>query len=252
MNSMKRVLTGMFAMGVAILPTSIQAEGLDWISDGETFETEITVTGGWDSMYLAEGRDDLDEGGLAYGEISGAAGPFSLGTWYASATDVDYDEWNLFGELGLDLSDSLSSYVGYTFLTFYEANGDSEDHEFGAGLSFAASDVLEITVDYVFSDEADGSFVELGAASSKELSDSLGLRSYAVLGIDFGYRTEAHDGWNHFQLGIEIDYAMTDLVSIGGYVTHAIALDDIDKEEQSSGSEIGDNTAVGAYVQMSF
>ncbi len=215
------------------------------------WETGAAVTGGFDSMYLAEGRDDLGEGGLLYSEFAGEFGPTSFGVWFADGTEVDYNEVNLFAEVGFDLTETLSGYVGFTYLAFFEPDDNTEDSEVGFGFAYAPRDWIETTADYVYSFDAEGGFVELAVASPQSLAESLVVTPYALLGLDFGYRTEENDGLNHFQIGVDLEFAVTEFLSVGGYVAHAIALDDIDEEEKATGEDIGDNTAGGIFVTLS-
>jgi len=218
----------------------------------DQLEAEASATFGWDSIYLAEGRDDLGDGGLVYSEFAGSAGPVSIGTWYADGTDTDYNEWNLFGEIGFELADGLEAYIGYTYLAFFDSGEKSDDNEVGAGLSYAITDYLEATADYVYSFEASGSFVELAVGAPYELADGFSVAPYALLGLDFGYRTDEYNGWNHFQLGIDAEYVIGERFAIGGFAAYAFALEDIQKEEDDSGEEIGDNPAFGVFASVAF
>jgi len=122
-NSLSLILNGVFlsfssglaAQGVAELEDIEKESPLAFLNE---LESSAAATFGWDSIYLAEGRDDLKDGGLWYSEFAGEAGPLAVGAWYADGTEVDYNEWNLFGELGFSLTEELSVYVGFTFLAF--------------------------------------------------------------------------------------------------------------------------------------
>lgn len=218
----------------------------------DELEGNAAATAGWDSIYLAEGRDDLGDGGLTYAEFAGSVGPVSLGTWYADGTDVDYNEWNLFGEVAFELTEGLEAYIGYTYLAFFSEGEKDEDNEVGVGLSYAITDYLEAAADYVYSFEAEGSFVELALASPYEVADGFSVAPYALLGLDFGYRTEEYNGWNHFQVGIDAEYLIGERFAIGAYAAYAFALEDIDREEDESGESIGDNPAFGVFASLGF
>jgi len=240
---------GLAAQGVAELEDMEKESPLAFLNE---LESSAAATFGWDSIYLAEGRDDLEDGGLWYSEFAGEAGPLAVGAWYADGTEVDYNEWNLFGELGFALTEELSAYVGFTYLAFFEEGEKSEDREIGVGASYAIGDYLEAAADYVYSFEAEGSFVELALAAPLEPVADLALAPYALLGLDFGYRTEEHDGFNHFQVGIDAEYALAENFAVGGYAAYAFALEDIDKEEDRTGEDIGDNPAFGLFASLSF
>ncbi|MBC2602255.1 hypothetical protein J3R74_000480 [Puniceicoccus vermicola] len=243
------------------IPAALSAQAVDEIEELEKgsplaflneMETDASATFGWDSIYLAEGRDDLGDGGLVYSEFTGSAGPVALGTWYADATDVDYNEWNLFGEIAFELTEGLEAYVGYTYLAFFEDGEKSDDSEVGVGVSYAITDYLEASADYVYSFEAEGSFVEVAIAAPYEISEGFSVAPYALLGIDFGYRTEEYDGWNHLQVGLDAEYLISERFAVGGYAAYAFALRDIEKEEDTTGQEIGDQPAFGVYASVGF
>lgn len=243
------------------LPSVITAQGTAKLEELEKesplafldeLEADAVATFGWDSIYLAEGRDDLGDGGLTYAEFAGSAGPVSLGTWYADGTDVDYNEWNLFGDIAFELAEGLEAYIGYTYLAFFSEGEKDEDNEVGVGLTYAITDYLEAAADYVYSFEAEGSFVELALGAPYEVTDEFSVAPYALLGLDFGYRTEEYNGWNHFQVGIDAEYLFGERFAIGGYAAYAFALEDIDREENDSGESIGDNPAFGVFASIGF
>ncbi|MGE9291896.1 MAG: hypothetical protein ACQKBT_12930 [Puniceicoccales bacterium] len=243
------------------LPPVLFAQAVDEIQEMEKgsplaflneMETEASATFGWDSIYLAEGRDDLGKGGLVYSEFTGTAGPVALGAWYADATDVNYNEWNLFAEIAVEIADGLEGYLGYTYLDFYDDGEKTDDNEVGVGLAYAITDYLEATADYVYSFEAEGSFVEVALAAPYDLAEGFSVAPYVLLGIDFGYRTEEYDGWNHLQVGLDAEYLIGERFAIGGYAAYAFALRDIEKEEDSTGEEIGDQPAFGVYASIGF
>jgi len=250
------ISAGSFA-GLASLSAQAEAE-LEQLEKGgspaflDNLEGDAAFTAGWDSIYLAEGRDDLGDGGLYYADFSGTVGPVALGTWFADGTDVDYNEWNIFGEVGAELADGLEGYLGYTHLIFFDGGEKSDDNEVGAGLTYAIGEYLEVAADYVYSFEASGSFVELAIASPYEVTEDFAIAPYAILGLDFGYRTDEYNGWNHFQLGIDAEYVIGERFAIGGFAAYAFALEDIQKEEDDSGEEIGDNPAFGVFASVAF
>ncbi|MFP4352484.1 MAG: hypothetical protein ACLFRP_09725 [Puniceicoccaceae bacterium] len=237
------------AQGMAELADMEKESPLAFLDE---LESSGAATFGWDSIYLAEGRDDLEDGGLYTAGFAGEAGPLAVGAWYADGTEVDYNEWNLFGELGFALTEELSVYAGFTYLAFFEEGDKSEDREIGAGASYAIGGYLEAAADYVYSFESEGSFVELALAAPLEPAADLELAPYVLLGLDFGYRTEAYDGFNHFQVGVDAAYALTGNFAVGGYAAYAFALEDIDKEEDRTGEDIGDNPAFGLFASLSF
>ncbi|MEM0965243.1 MAG: hypothetical protein AAGJ81_03700 [Verrucomicrobiota bacterium] len=250
------ILSGMVLAAAPVLSqTEAELEELEKdapLTFLDELKGEANFTAGWDSIYLAEGRDDLGDGGLVYAEFSGTIGPAALGTWFADGTEVDYNEWNIFGELSAELADGLEGYIGYTHLIFFDDGERSDDDELGVGLTYVIHEFLETAVDAVYSFEAGGAFLELGLGVPVGVTDSFSLAPNAILGLDFGYRTDEYDGWNHFQVGIDAEYSIGERLAIGGYAAYAFALEDIDREEDETGEDIGDNPAFGVFASISF
>jgi hypothetical protein len=58
-------------------------------------------------------------------------------------------------------------------------------------------------------------------------------------GFDYGYRSESHDGLNHLQVGIDVEYALTERYTLIGYVAHSFAQDAIEREDLGDVSWLG-------------
>lgn len=197
-----------------------------------------------DSAYVSEGRDNLDDGGLASYEIGADFGSgVSAGIWTADDTSdvVDYEETNFFVEYGFEAG-TLDAYVGATHLSF---NDGSSDNELGFGL---ATTTLPATFgfDYVRSAEADGFFVELSVSNDYEMTNGLNLTPYAIYALDYGYASEVNDGHNHTQLGVDASMEIAEGIEVFGYVATSLAGDDV---EQDGGD---DETWGGVGVSFSF
>lgn len=184
----------------------------------------------WDSKYVTEGRDNLEEGGLVSTALDVSAFGFTANAWLADGYDVDYTELNLGLAYGLEFG-GFEAYVGYTYLHFWSEEPDADDHEIGAGIAYTELGWLVPAVDYVYGYESGGSFVELSVASEIPLiEDVWNLVPAVILGLDFGYASNEHDGANHVQLQLATEYALTETVTLGGYVAQSLALDDVDRD----------------------
>lgn len=167
-----------------------------------------------DSRYVSEGRGNLEEGSLVSLEAVTKRGALAFGVWLATGDVGNYDEYNLFLEYGVELG-GTEAYVSYTRLEYPE--GDEGDNEIGLGFTFNQFSKFVAGVDYVYSTEARGGFVELNLSTSVSLLEGrLTVEPYILEGLDFGYATGEHNGANNFQLGVGISYALTDRLSLVG------------------------------------
>jgi len=66
--------------------------------------------------------------------------------------------------------------------------------------------------------------------------DVLKLQPYALLGLNFGYNTDACYGWNNFQSGLKSTWKINRIVSIFGSVNYSVALTAL--EEIDQGNEV--------------
>ncbi len=171
-------------------------------------------------MWATEG-DGIYNGNLPsrFGEE-----PFA-GAWFASADSGPYEELNLYVNYGVELG-PVYGYAGYTRLEFPEDN--ESDNEISVGMELNGAGYVKPALDYRFSTEADGGFMELSVNTEFILLNGrLALGPYIMEGFDFGYASEQHDGPNHFQIGIDFTWALTGGRRIVGSVAHSRALEDV-------------------------
>jgi hypothetical protein len=204
----------------------------------------VELTAAYDSKYVSEGRDNLGDGGLiGYEGVASFENGLAVGAWFAYSTDdqVDYEERNYFAEYGF-AAGPVEAYVGYTHLSF---NDGSHDNEFGAGI---ASTELPVTLalDYVYSVEAEGSFVELSLSKDFETDMGLVITPYVLQAFDYGYATEMNDGDNNTQIGLGVSKEVAMNVTVGAHINHSFAGDDVDKDG------LGDETWGGASITFAF
>jgi hypothetical protein len=194
----------------------------------ESFEfssINYTVEAFWDSHYVSEGRNNLDDGGMFSALGSAQYKGFVAGAWYGIADTVSYDELNLFAEHGWEF-DYFDISAAYTRLEFLK---DEEcDNELSAGLSLTCVPVVVPSVNYVYSTEADGGFVELILCSPHELLEGkIIVDPYIMQCIDLGYASDEYDGWNNTQVGIAVDYNISDTFCLIGTVNQSWANQDV-------------------------
>ncbi len=184
---------------------------------------------GWESRYISEGRNNLDDGGIATIEAGVGFEGFDAGFWYALADTVSYDELNLFCQYGVEVN-SVELYAGYTRLEFLK--DDDYDNEFYAGVALNHFDRLVPALEYVHSTEAQngdgGGFAEASLTAPVELLDGrLILAPYLLQGFDFGYASDHYDGFNNFQFGLGAHYELTEIFHLRSSLNHSIANHDV-------------------------
>lgn len=193
---------------------------------GET--AEFAVTGLWQNKYITEGRDNLGNGGLLSLEGAAEWRGAAVGVWLATGDSESYDEVNIFLEKGFSAG-ALEGYLAYTRLEFLE-DGE-KDNELAAGLAWACLPWLTPAIDYTYSTEADGAFLELSLRSEITLcSGQLVIEPYVLEGVDFGYASKDYDGPNHIQVGLDWTFPLTEQVEIVGAIAHSWALRDVAKD----------------------
>jgi len=177
---------------------------------------------GWENRYFSEGRDNLDGDSLWASSIEGGWSHLSSGIWYAESPDQDYDELQM--TLGLSGAwKNLEAYLAGTRIEFPHS-GDS-DEELGAGILWTGlPGGLELSLDAYHSFEADGSFCELALARELASHDRLVLTGLGVVGLNFGYVADGHDGFNHLSLHLILDYGITEFLSLTANCAYSWAI----------------------------
>jgi hypothetical protein len=188
---------------------------------------DLAATVFWDSKYVSEGRDNLEEGGLSslaldWSQSLGQVGELALAGWYAEGTSTDYSELNL----GVAYSWSLENIgisLGYTWLDF--AEDDESDSELSMELGTTIHDEVDLGAVFTYSTEADGTFIELMVSTSIE-NEKLSWSPFLLLGINAGYVADEHDGLNNLQMGVEVSVPLSEKLELGGYLAYTIGLDE--------------------------
>ncbi len=209
----------------SILPQQEAPQDSSWAFDWEL---------GWESQYVSQGRINLDDGGIYWMNTAVEFGNLTTYALVGRGDTQHYTEWNLGLEYGFDLTDNLEATLGYQRI---EVSGNYHcwDNELFAELAFTATPWIVPSVSYVYSTEMAGYFVEFSLHSYWDLSEHLSIAPYITQGLDFKYRTQAHDGRNHLQFGLEANYALNDNINLSGHISHSIAQRDIELEAKSSG-----------------
>lgn len=201
-------------------------------AQNQSSPAELGIDARWNSRYVSEGRDNLDgddlisvSGGLSWGQ-------WQAGGWFGAALGQDYQELNLYVERGLELG-PVRLYGRYARLDFPADQRD--DNELSAGASLTVVKWLESTVDYTYSNEAEGGFLTVSVGASGTVWDRLELSAAALQGFDYGYASESFDGANHREASLEAALHLTGRRRLVGSISHSWALADV---ERSGGGDL--------------
>jgi hypothetical protein len=197
---------------------------------GAQEDATATVTGGvgatWESRYISEGRNNLDEGGLFTSVLDAGTdlpvGELGLSSSYSSGYDVDYTEINLGAGWTVPLGD-FEATAGYTYLDFY--SDDEDDHEISLDVAYTGLDFLTPFVGGYYSFESEGSFIEAGLSASCACRSNLSLEPFALIGFNEGYVADGHDGANHVAAGVNASLALKENLSVDASLTYTAAID---------------------------
>lgn len=177
---------------------------------------------GWESRYFSEGRDSLDGDSLFVGSFEMGWNHLAGGVWYGYSPDQHYDEL----QLSLALSQSIGDfdfYGAYTYLGF--PFDGSHDNEIGAGAAWSWLPMdVDLSADLYYSFDADGYFVEISAGREFSITDRLALNFSVPFGINQGYVADGHDGANNIALRLELEFSLTDSISVTAHTTYSWAL----------------------------
>ncbi len=204
------------------------------------------LSAAWDSAYVSEGRDNLGEGGLVSGALDVSWRGLGLSGWVARGDTIDYREINI----GVAYSFSLGpvgAMVGYTRLEFDGAGEAPGDNEIAAAVSIPIPGALELAVGGRYSTEADGAFFDAIVRRPWTIGTSgVIVTPYLAYGVDHGYASAEHDGPNHLEAGVSLDWPVRGGVVVSLYGAHCWAQRDVELDG------LGDVTWGGVRVAMGF
>ena len=220
-NRIQFSFTIRFIVPSAVLCTLLTAE----VTAQESV-TSFNAALAYDSKYISEGRDNLDEGGIGSFTAEWAAptdgkGELVLAAWYGEAIDDNYSELNLGIGYGWSL-EKIDIAIGYTWLDF--AEDDATDNEFSLELGTNLYDDINFGAAFTYSTEAEGTWIDL-ELSKDYVQDKFVWSPYLLLGINAGYVTDEHDGLNNLQIGLHLATELSDGFELGGYIAYSMGLD---------------------------
>ncbi len=190
---------------------------------GEPFSLGAEVSLGYDSSYIFRGVDFGDN--LIWGDVNIGVPvtdtvDVTVGAWYASLADRDYDELNVYGGVSADLG-AFELGIGLTWYEFTRTD-DADIVEPGANIGTSVGPV-DLSLGYYFDTEVDGHYIELSGESTIEITDAVAL----VPGVSVSYADDYYgvSGFNNVGLSLALPIALTDTATLTPYVAGSIAID---------------------------
>lgn len=177
---------------------------------------------GAESRYVSEGRDNLDGDSLLTAAAEMGWKHVVAGVWYGASPNQAYDEL----QMSVALTHSIGSWDGYLAYTHLRTPfDDGYDNEFGLGLVWGELCYgLEVTLDGYYSIDAEGSFWAFGVNREFKLSDHWTCSGEGLVGVNQGYISDGHDGWNHLALKAELQYDFTETLALNAHLSYSWAL----------------------------
>lgn len=196
------------------------------IAQAESWDFSATTT--WESKYVENGRNELEEGGIFTMEAIAAYESLSFGAWSVLGDSVDYKELQLTAAYGLTF-EGIDLTGGWTHLEF-DPDSASDDELF-LEISPGILAGFDLSAALVHSFEADGSFLELRLGHTLAFfEERLTVEPYLQENFDFGYRTAAHDGLSNLEAGVDLSFALNKCFNIVAFLAHSWAQEDVERE----------------------
>ena len=180
----------------------------------------FSLSAGADSRYVSEGRDNLDrEGGILWANAIGhyhALGGSIVGEVTGiTAWEADYEELGLTAGYEFELG-SVTLSAAATYLWFPE--DDEDDVELAIAGEWSHDCGFGIAAEAVWSTEAEGWFGEMELYYEFECCEHLVLTPSVFLGVNQGYVSDEHDGFNHIGAQLAGSVPLSENIEASAYV----------------------------------
>lgn len=198
---------------------------------------EVSV--GYDTHYIFRGfnfGENLVWAGVDLGVPLTDALSLNLGTWYGSLSEDSYDELNLLAGLSYDLG-AFEVGVGaiwYYYPQGFDGNdiGIDDSLELGATIGTSVGPV-DLGLGYYYDLEEEGSYLELGAETTIELTDRIAL----VPGGSISYADDYYgvDGFNAVGASLSLPIGLTDRATLTPYIAATWEIDESGQDDEVYG-----------------
>ncbi|QFU23234.1 hypothetical protein FM038_25585 [Shewanella eurypsychrophilus] len=210
-------------LALVLLAMKTAMGGTDSLVAHNTFlepDNEFHFEVGIDSLYMAQGRNQLDDGGMVWGHVSHGLGYINLYSTAGRATHQDYTELTIGMQyLESDIAEFELSF-GFQLIEIFASERES-DLEIIALLAYSGFDWFTPSVEHTYSLEADGHFVEVSLhGMSLDIVYGGTLTPYLTQAFDFEFALDEYNGPNHFQLGLEAVFPISPRLHLFGHLSH--------------------------------
>ena len=149
----------------------------------------------------------------------------SLGAWYGTLWDGNYNELDLTGGATYD----FGPLVGGVLYRHYIYDGDYSDNN-EVGLSLATKDWNGLTFSLAsfYDFEFEGYYFELGAAYNRQLTDMVGLSLTAGVSYVIEYPNDTVDGFNHAFVQAGLPLTLKENVTLTPFIRGVFPIDALD------------------------
>jgi hypothetical protein len=230
---LRMVLVWVFAL--QIKPVCLANTGSDW---------GLSINPEWANKYVSEGRNNLDSGGLFSIDLSTSWKQFTFGGWFANGDTESYQEVEIYLEYAYAFY-SVESYLKFSHFEFPKDN--DKDNELAVGFELAQWESITPAVDYTWSSEATGGFLELTLSSVIEY-EAYGIDyiPYITQAFDFGYATTDYNGPNNLQIGLQAIMPLSTNTYLTFNVNHSWGQGDVKRDDMDDVTWFG----IGLVVDM--
>ena len=222
--------------------------------EASAFQKNQTDTGliarvQWESHYVSEGRDNLDNSGIQTTSVDIKGSHYNLSIWNGWGYDSDYDELQLTPSFTHELN-NLDFYVYYNYKHYFKEN--ESENELGSGFSYGGLPYnISFNVDWYYLIENNGSFYMFSLASNFSPADKFTLNPVLVFGINDNYIPDGHNGANNAGIQINAGYQMTRHLNLLGYVRYNFAIDS-DQNRYAGDRLLKDFYWIGIGIEAQF
>lgn len=198
------------------------------------FEFAIDV----ESQYMAQGRNQLDNGGIIWTEAQLQQEALTLSLALGRGVIEDYTELNFGVGFDIPMPPQFELSIGLQFIQVYGTERD-RDTELVSQWVYTASQWFTPSIDYTYSLQAGGHFVEVSIHSNSWwLTGETSLSIYGTQAVDFGFAIDDYSGPSHFQLGLEAMHVINDRLQVQGHLNHITPQKGLKSDEMNQGKQV--------------